>query len=134
MVNGSLYVWNGSSWENVGNIKGEKGDTGSQGIQGIKGDTGDRGFSPIVNVDHTTGKIIITTQDGSSTISFTELKGDTCDKGVKGYRIPEKHLNIQTSHHNNLPALKVQQVIMALKVIRVQQVRAVMKKPDGNCL
>ena len=87
LVNGSLYVWNGTSWENVGNIKGEKGDTGSQGIQGVKGDTGetgDTGFSPIVNVDHVTGQIVITTEDGSSTISFSELKGDTGSQGVKG--------------------------------------------------
>lgn len=32
LVNGSLYVWNGNAWDNVGNIKG---DTGS------KGDTGE---------------------------------------------------------------------------------------------
>lgn len=47
LVNGSLYVWNGSAWENVGNIKGEKGDTGetgAQGIQGVKGDTGSQGI------------------------------------------------------------------------------------------
>ena len=43
LVNGSLYVWNGNSWENVGNIKGEKGDTGDTGSQGVKGDTGDSG-------------------------------------------------------------------------------------------
>ena len=37
---GDLYVWNGTSWSNVGSIvgpKGDKGDTGSQGIQGIQG-------------------------------------------------------------------------------------------------
>lgn len=66
---------------NVGNIKGEKGETDSQGV---KGDTGASGFSPIVNVDHTTGQIVITTEDGSSTISFDELKGDTGPQGVKG--------------------------------------------------
>ena len=81
LVNGSLYVWNGNAWENVGNIKGEKGDTGQQGF---KGDTGDSGFSPIVNVDHSTGQIVITTEDGSATISFDELKGDTGPQGVKG--------------------------------------------------
>ena len=81
LVNGSLYVWNSTAWENVGNIKGEKGDTGSQGV---KGDTGVSGFSPIVNVDHVTGQIVITTKDGSSTISFEELKGNTGDTGVKG--------------------------------------------------
>ena len=81
LVNGSLYVWNGTAWENVGNIKGEKGETGSQGV---KGDTGASGFSPIVNVDHSTGQIVITTEDGSTTISFDELKGDTGPQGVKG--------------------------------------------------
>lgn len=37
LVNGSLYVWNGTAWENVGNIKGEKGDKGETGQQGVKG-------------------------------------------------------------------------------------------------
>lgn len=37
IVKGSLYVWDGTSWVNVGEIKGEKGDTG------VKGDTGDKG-------------------------------------------------------------------------------------------
>ena len=59
LVNGSLYVWNGTAWENVGNIKGEKGDTGSQGVkgdtgdtgpQGVKGDTGDTGPAGPVNL------------------------------------------------------------------------------------
>ena len=84
LVNGSLYVWNGTAWENVGNIKGEKGETGSQGVKGDTGDTGSSGFSPIVNVDHSTGQIVITTEDGSATISFDELKGDTGPQGVKG--------------------------------------------------
>ena len=84
LVNGSLYVWNGTAWENVGNINGEKGETGQQGVKGDTGDTGASGFSPIVNVDHSTGQIVITTKDGSSTISFDELKGDTGPQGVKG--------------------------------------------------
>ena len=87
LVNGSLYVWNGTAWGNVGNIKGEKGDKGETGQQGVKGDTGDTGssgFSPIVNVDHSKGQIVITTEDGSTTISFDELKGDTGPQGVKG--------------------------------------------------
>lgn len=50
LVNGSLYVWNGTAWENVGNIKGEKGDTGDafkfedftpEQLSSLKGDTGD---------------------------------------------------------------------------------------------
>jgi hypothetical protein len=31
LVNGNLYVWNCSKWENVGNIQGPKGDPGPQG-------------------------------------------------------------------------------------------------------
>ena len=34
LVNGDLYVWNGSSWENVGRIKGDTGDPGT-GITAI---------------------------------------------------------------------------------------------------
>ena len=34
IVDGSLYVWNGNAWDNVGNIKGDTGPTGP------KGDTG----------------------------------------------------------------------------------------------
>lgn len=49
IVDGSLYVWNGNAWENVGNIKGDtgatgpKGDTGNTGSTGAKGDTGATG-------------------------------------------------------------------------------------------
>ena len=34
IVDGSLYVWNGNAWDNIGNIKGDTGPTGP------KGDTG----------------------------------------------------------------------------------------------
>lgn len=34
LINGDLYVWNGSKWENVGQIKGEKGDKGDDGSAG----------------------------------------------------------------------------------------------------
>lgn len=38
-----LYVWTGSQWDNVGEIKGPKGDKGDQGDRGPKGDKGDKG-------------------------------------------------------------------------------------------
>ena len=40
MVGTHLYSWNGSTWQNVGDIKGPKGDKGDQGAQGEKGATG----------------------------------------------------------------------------------------------
>lgn len=43
LIGGDLYVWTGSNWENVGNIKGPKGDKGDQGVQGPQGQQGSRG-------------------------------------------------------------------------------------------
>jgi hypothetical protein len=43
LVAGELYVWNGSSWEDVGLIQGPKGDTGATGAAGAQGPTGPQG-------------------------------------------------------------------------------------------
>ena len=43
LVNGELYVWTGSAWTNVGNIKGPTGSTGSTGPTGSNGATGPTG-------------------------------------------------------------------------------------------
>ncbi len=43
LVQGDLYVWNGSAWENVGQIQGPQGERGPQGIQGPRGETGSTG-------------------------------------------------------------------------------------------
>lgn len=43
LINGDLYVWNGSNWSNVGNIQGPIGPEGPQGLQGLQGDTGPAG-------------------------------------------------------------------------------------------
>lgn len=46
MVGTHLYSWNGSAWQDVGDIKGpkgDKGDVGPQGVQGVQGAKGDAG-------------------------------------------------------------------------------------------
>lgn len=46
MVGAHLYSWNGSAWQDVGDIKGpkgDKGDVGPQGVQGAQGPKGDAG-------------------------------------------------------------------------------------------
>ena len=49
LVGGDLYVWNGTEWEDVGQIQGPQGEQGPQGpqgatgAQGSKGDKGDKG-------------------------------------------------------------------------------------------
>lgn len=40
LIDGYLYVWNGSTWENVGKIQGPQGEPGPQGEQGIQGPPG----------------------------------------------------------------------------------------------
>lgn len=79
LVNGFIYIWNGSLWENVGNIKGEKGDTGDVGQTGAKGDDGANAY---INVNHEDGTIAIGVSGVTSDIiNFSELKGDTGDTG-----------------------------------------------------
>jgi hypothetical protein len=41
LVQGDLYVWNGTSWEDVGTIQGPQGTQGTSGPQGL---TGIQGF------------------------------------------------------------------------------------------
>ena len=43
IIDGYLYVWNGTKWENVGQIKGPQGETGPQGPQGETGPQGPQG-------------------------------------------------------------------------------------------
>ena len=43
LIHGDLWVWDGTQWDNVGNIQGPIGPTGPQGIQGLQGDIGPTG-------------------------------------------------------------------------------------------
>lgn len=43
MAGTNLYVWNGSTWLDCGNIKGDKGEKGDTGLQGVQGEKGERG-------------------------------------------------------------------------------------------
>ena len=62
LVNGSLYVWNGNTWENVGNLKGDtgktglKGDTGDSGVKGDTGSTGPKGDTGATGATGATGQ------------------------------------------------------------------------------
>ena len=85
LVNGSLYVWNGNAWQNVGNIKGEKGDTGSQGV---KGDTGERGPQGVKGDTGATGATGSKGDKGDTGETGAQgiqgVKGDTGSQGAKG--------------------------------------------------
>jgi hypothetical protein len=62
LINGDLWVWNGTEWENVGNIQGPQGvqgpagpagPAGPDGPQGAKGDTGAAGVQGPAGADST---------------------------------------------------------------------------------
>lgn len=44
IISGDLYVWTGTSWENVGSIEGPMGPQGPEGPQGPQGAKGDQGI------------------------------------------------------------------------------------------
>lgn len=81
LINGYLYIWSGSSWDNVGLIQGPQGIQGIQGIQGPQG-------NGISSVTRTGG-------DGSSgtvdeyTILFTDTTTTTFNvkNGNDGYYV-----------------------------------------------
>lgn len=79
LVQGNLYVWDGTKWKNVGTIQGPKGDrglqgeTGPQGPQGLKGETGSQG--PI-------GQTGPKGADGVSIKSITQTTTSTADGGT----------------------------------------------------
>ena len=78
LSDGSLMVWNGSSWFDAGDIKGPQ---GIQGIQGLKGDTGSQG---IPGTNGTNG-----------------AKGDTGNTGAKGDKGDTGSINLYYGHFHD---------------------------------
>ena len=85
-TNGTVFNFDGSTWQNVGNIrgpqgiqgpKGEKGDTGEQGPQGIQGPIG------LTGPEGPEGPMGPKGETGS-----TGPKGDTGPQGVQGIQGP----------------------------------------------
>lgn len=113
-VGSHLYVWTGSKWEDMGEIKGEKGDQGPRGEQGLRGPKGDtgakgdkgdtgpqgptgptgsKGEQGIQGVDGKTGKdgVSVTHFWNGTTLNITSASGTSSVdlKGPKGDRGPK---------------------------------------------
>ena len=68
LIQGNLYVWNGSSWENLGNIQGPKGDKGDQGEQGTAGKNGENGQTTYLHIKYSEDGLTFTPADGDYSI------------------------------------------------------------------
>jgi hypothetical protein len=82
-----IYVWNGTQWKSIGNIKGtagtagQQGIQGEQGIQGIQGEKGDTGKGLEFNWSGTELGVRL---QGASTYTYVNLQGTKGDKGDTG--------------------------------------------------
>ena len=86
LINGEMWVFDGTNWNNAGKIQGPQGEQGPVGPKGEQGDTGARGitFTPVVD---SKGNISWSNDGGlenPQTVNITGPKGDTGAKGDVG--------------------------------------------------
>lgn len=86
LINGEMWVFDGTNWNNAGKIQGPQGPQGPVGPKGEQGDTGARGitFTPVVD---SKGNISWSNDGGlenPQTVNITGPKGDTGAKGDVG--------------------------------------------------
>lgn len=88
LINGEMWVFNGTNWNNAGRIQGLQGPQGPVGPKGEQGDAGVRGitFTPVVD---SRGNISWSNDGGlenPQTVNITGPQGDTGAKGDTGPR------------------------------------------------
>ncbi|WP_416037472.1 BppU family phage baseplate upper protein [Lactococcus formosensis] len=87
LVGGDLFVWDGTSWINVGTIKGPRGATGPQGEQGTqgpigpKGDKGDKGPQGATGPQGEPGSL----EETIKSLKITDLNSSVKDKLASFY-------------------------------------------------
>ena len=85
---GNLYVWDGTSWNDVGQIVGPQGEVGPIGPQGSQGDPGSNGNDGNTGPTGPTGPTGATGPQGESGLSITGPTGATGATGPIGLTGP----------------------------------------------
>lgn len=88
LINGEIWVFDGTNWNNAGNIQGPQGPQGPVGPQGPKGDPGPQGVKGDpgepgkdgASATHSWNGTVLTVTSASGT-SSADLKGDKGDTG-----------------------------------------------------
>ena len=80
--NGDLYIWTGTTWNNVGEIVGPTGQSGISGFSGYSGISGFSGFSGISGFSGFSGFSGISGFSGSGISGFSGYSGFS---GISGY-------------------------------------------------
>lgn len=93
-LTGDGYVWGGTSWSNVGPIRGPTGATGAAGIAGLKGDTGLTGLAGTQGVAGAKGTDGIIGSNGAAgaqgTVGATGANGVNGTNGTNGTSVSLK--------------------------------------------
>ena len=102
IINGELFVWDGSQWSSQGQMQGAKGEPGPQGPQGERGSEGPAGadgVTPSITMSATVGNTVGTpsvqvVKGGTAAapsfaFAFSNLKGATGAQGPQGVQGPK---------------------------------------------
>ena len=93
LVTGNLYVWNGTVFENVGNIQGPEGPQGIQGLTGSDGPQGPKGDTGLQGPKGDTG---LQGPKGDTGLQGIQgLTGDTGPQGIQGLTGPQGDTGLQ---------------------------------------
>ena len=88
LINGEMWVFDGTNWNNAGKIQGPQGPQGPIGPKGEQGDTGARGitFTPVVD---SKGNISWSNDGGLENPQTVNITGPQGDMGAKGDTGPQ---------------------------------------------
>lgn len=97
LINGEMWVFDGTNWNNAGKIQGPQGPKGDPGPQGIKGDPGEKGEQGAQGLKGDTGP-----QGEQGPVGPKGEQGDTGARGITFTPVVDSKGNISWSNDGGL--------------------------------